>query len=346
MCEDTAEFTTITGPRDRIEWLMGHWKELRFVTGEPLPERDIRIRWYDLAGELGEAYRDPACGAVAVALHPKGEAARTAASLIAAFDLVDESGSLRCEAGHTFAGDAAPGGGPALLDPVQVARALPLIPVLPKQPGSRVALLDTGVDVAAGPMVDLTAGWPLTGIAPHDPHGHGSSVAQAIRAQAPHADIMAIRVLGPSNKGSSLTIYQGLIAALWDGQGCDVVNASFGVDATNSCGTALGATFSYLMTLRARIGYLRPPPVLVVAAGNNRTTLRSPATADGAYVVPATDFNGVQAPYCAQLVLGSGVISYPAPGGIKGDPLGHYSSGAEVYGTSFAAGFVSGALLG
>jgi hypothetical protein len=343
MCEETAEFTTIAGPRERVEWLMAHWEGLRLPTDEPLYERGIRLRWYDLA-ELGDAYRERDCGAVAVALHPSGEAVRTAASITAALDLAGEF-RLRCEPGHTFAGAAGPGGGGARLDPQQVARARPLVPALPKRTGSRVAVLDTGVDSAPNALVDVTKGWPVGGQPVADPHGHGSAVTQAIRAVTPHADVVPIRVLDATNKGSSQAIYQGLIAALWDAQGCDVVNASFGVDATASCGTALGHTFRYLMTLRQQSRHLGQPPALVVAAGNNRTSLRSPATADGAYVVPATDLTGAKATYCRNLVLGAGIRSYPAPGGEKADPLGTYGTGGGIYGTSFAAGFVSGALL-
>jgi Subtilase family len=344
MCEETAEFTTIAGPRDRVQWLMDHWEGLPLSTGEPLYEREIRLRWYDLAPVLGPAYEEPDCGAVAVALHPAGEAARSAASITAALDLAGEF-RLRCEPGHTYTGSAGPGGGGAQLDPQQLGRALPLVPAPPKRSGARVAVLDTGVDSAPNPLVDVTNGWPVGDQPVADPHGHGSAVAQAIRAVAPYADVVPIRVLDAANKGSSQAIYQGLIAALWDGQGCDVVNASFGVDATASCGTALGHTFQYLMTLRRQSWHRGEPPALVVAAGNNRTSLRSPATADGAYVVPATDLTGARATYCQQLRLGPGVTSYPAPGGEKTDPLGTYGSGAGIYGTSFAAGFVSGALL-
>ncbi|HST66344.1 MAG TPA: S8/S53 family peptidase [Mycobacteriales bacterium] len=339
MCEETAEFSTITGPRDRVQWLMERWEELLLDTGQP----ELRVRWYDLA-ELGPEYAEPDCGAVAVALHPRGEATRTAASITAALDLAGEF-RLRCEPGHTFAGSAGGGGGGAQLDPYQVQRALAFVPTPPRRAGSRVAVLDTGVDVAANALVDVTNGWPLGGQPVSDPHGHGSAVAQAIRAVTPHADVVPIRVLDASNKGTSQAIYQGLIAALWDGQGCDVVNASFGVDAATACGTALGQTFQYLLTLRRQSWHRSPPPALVVAAGNNRTSLRSPATAVGAYVVPAVDLNGAEATYCKQLTLGPGVQSYPAPGGEKADPLGTYYSGTEIYGTSFAAGFVSGALL-
>jgi hypothetical protein len=344
MCEETAGFTTIAGPRERVQWLMEHWEDLPLSTGERWWEREIRLRWYDLAPELGPAYEDPECGAVAVALHPAGEAARSAASITAALDLAGEY-RLRCEPGHTYAGSAGGGHGGAQLDPYQLRRALPLVPAPPKRSGRRVAVLDTGVDSAPNALVDVTNGWPIGGQPVSDPHGHGSAVTQAIRAVSPHADVVPIRVLDAANKGTSQAIYQGLIAALWDGQGCDVVNASFGVDATASCGTALGHTFQYLMTLRRQSGHRGQPPALVVAAGNNRTSLRSPATADGAYVVPATDLSGAPATYCRSLVLGPGVTSYPAPGGEKADPLGKYGSGTGIYGTSFAAGFVSGALL-
>jgi Subtilase family len=348
VCEDAA-FTTIAGTRDRVQWMMQRWEEMRLITDETLWERGIRLEWYDLADGLGDTYREPQCGAVAVAFHDGRDAASTAASVTSALLLANhgEPTGLLCEPGHTFAGDAqAVSPGPAPLDPNQLRRAHTHLPSVTKRSGSRAALLDTG-DVASNTsdIVDLTSGRLNTNVTTADPHGHGSAVAEAIRFVCPHADLKPIQVLGAGGTGTSFAIYQGLVAALWDGQGCDVVNASLGVDATKKCGTSLGATFNYLMTLRHSQKSQYRYPALVVAAGNDRTSLRAPATADGANVVKAIDFNGNVAPYCSNLTVPAGVVMHSAPGGVKGDPLGHYASGAEVYGTSFAAGFVSGALL-
>ena len=83
----------------------------------------------------------------------------------------------------------------------------------------------------------------------------------------------------------------------------------------------------------------------MVAAGNNRTSLRSPATADGAYVVPATDLTGAKATYCMNLVLGPASGATPRPVARRPTRSARTAPVPGIYGTSFAAGFVSGALL-
>ena len=345
MCEANADFTTVAGTRERVEWMMGHWEGMPLITGRTLPEHGIHLEWPDLA-ELGDEYRDPECGAVAVAWHEPGGGTRAAAVVSSALLLANHGAApgLVCEPGHTFAGEqAAPGA--ASLDEEQLTRARQRVPQLPQREGSRLALLDTG-DEASDIAVDFTAGQPNTSPSSGDPHGHGSAVAQTVRRVCPHADIRTFRVLGSNNKGSSLSIYLGLIAALWDGQAVDVVNASLSVEAKTECGTSLGATFGYLMTLRYAQKRSDEPPTLVVAAGNRRGGLRSPATVAGARVVTAIDWDGNPAPYCNKLdEMPSSVVAHEAPGGVRGDPLGQYANGDEVYGTSFAAGFVSGALL-
>jgi hypothetical protein len=353
MCDEDADFTTITGPREQVEWLMDVWeKELTFSTGEHLWERGIRLRWDDL-GDGDPALGRSHCPAVAQADHPGLPGAQVAAQLTALVLTASKGrgAGLLCEAGHMFTGDSVgPAGVPAarptpLLDPAQVARALAHRPGLPRLPGSRVALLDTGVAAAPDPMTDFTGTRPVWNLPPTDPHGHGTAVAEAVRAACPHAAVSPIRVLDATSRGTSLAIYQGLVTALWDAQGFTVVNASFGVDARTTCGTALGATFHYLMDLRHVTPSAAAVPVLVVAAGNNRSHLRSPADVVGARVVTATDLAGAPAAYCASLTLPSGTLSTAAPGGVRGDPLGHYPNFTEIYGTSFAAGFVSGWLL-
>lgn len=92
-----------------------------------------------------------------------------------------------------------------------------------------------------------------------------------------------------------------------DAAGFDVVDASFSVRALPGCGTALFGTFCYLMQLRAAAA--DPVPILVAAAGNNCTTLASPATSTGATVVSALDLAGALAPYSRSLSVGPGSCS-------------------------------------
>jgi hypothetical protein len=346
MCDDSAEFTTITGTRQRVDWMMQQWEDLTLLTGERLWERGIRIRWYDL-GDLGPEYRAPDCAAVAVALHGHG-AARAAASISSALLLAagGEPSGLTCEPGHYFTGDARSGGaGGAILDYAQLDRAAAGVPPMRRQRGSRVALIDTGDAASDQVPVDLTSGWTIAGQAGSDPHGHGSAVAAAIRTMAPDAQISPIQVLDDHCVGTSHAVYQGLIVALWAEEAYDVVNASLSVEAKTTCGTSLGSTFQHLMAMRAAGVNLATPPRLVVAAGNNVRDLRVPASVDGALVVVATDFAGETAPYCRDLDLPKGADAVRAPGGVAGDPLGHYVNGNEIYGTSFAAGLITGALL-
>ena len=95
MCETTAVYTTIAGPRHRVQWMMEQWEDLSLITGQRLADRGIGIRWYDLAQMLPEhpEYRDPLCGAVAVAYHPTGDAARAAASISSALSWPPGTGS-------------------------------------------------------------------------------------------------------------------------------------------------------------------------------------------------------------------------------------------------------------
>ena len=339
MCDNTEEFSTAAGSRDSVRWFLENWEQLGLrtlgVTG---------VAFDDLASHDGHYEGAPG---LAVIFHEPGQGARIVAHLTAT-TLVEQrlppGAPLLFEAGHYYR--AASAGGPAalgpLLDPQQVTRALAVLPSVPQANGARVALLDTGNSNSPNPVVDLT-GPVLQYAAPTpDPHGHGTAVAEAVRAVAPYASIDVVRVLDATCSGTSVSVYQGLIVALWDPVGYDVVNASLGVDAQTACGTSLGATFNFLMTLR---GVAAGGPRLVAAAGNHRTTLRAPATVSGATVVTATDFGGATAPYCRNLQLGTGVNAVAAPGGTAADPLGTYRSGQRIYGTSFAAGFVTGAML-
>jgi thermitase len=104
--------------------------------------------------------------------------------------------------------------------------------------GALVAVVDSGVDathpdlagrVVAGP--DLVDGDGL----PDDPTGHGTHIAGIIAAAAgngiggagiaPASRILAVRVLGPDNKGTAADVAAGIDAAI--DAGAQVVNLSF-----------------------------------------------------------------------------------------------------------------------
>jgi hypothetical protein len=344
MCDSDADYTTVVGPRGDVRWF------LEFVSTFAIGPAIEAIEFDDLA-RLGHPYDDDEVGAVGVLRHAPWESARVASSLNAEFrggHRHSRVSRLIAEPGQDFvAATVASGGGggtSSLLDPQQVTRALALVPSLPRAAGRRVALLDTGDSASTNAMIDVTGGLVQTGLTSVDPHGHGTAVAEAIRSVARRADIHPIRVLGPQAVGSTAMIYQGLIVALWDAAGFDVVNASFSVTAASACSKGLASTFDHLMRLRAGHSQSSPPPTLVAAAGNNQVALQAPATALGAKVVTAVDLAGAPTPYVAGLRAGNGVTMIAAPGATKADPLGTYRNGDPIYGTSFAAGFVSGAL--
>jgi hypothetical protein len=347
MCETDADFTTIAGPEEAVYYLEREWAEIR-LTGDS--ERAMFLADLGVHIDFPHVDRPPDAPALAIARHRHGDGPRIAGLLNGYFRTEGDRSrmaGLISEPGHfyTSAGPAR-GGGVGSLDPAAVGRARPFVPLIGGgRSSSRVALLDTGDARASNSMRDVTEDpWSRVGPAA-DPHGHGTAVADAIREIAPNAEVHPIRVLDSYNQGTSASVYLGLIIALWDASGFDVVNASLSVEASSSCGTSLAATFTYLMQLRAT--WSGPPmPRLVVAAANNRATLGAPATAAGATVVTGLDLTGAVAPYSSALVgnLPPGVVFLAAPGGTDTDPLGRYANGDPIYGNSFAAGFVSGAL--
>lgn len=350
MCESDADYTTIVGPGPAVREFSESWQNLHLpVSKKTLGDMHVSV---DLPSQEFESeFPREQVAALAVAWHEPGDGPRIAGLLNAQFrsEIGSPMSSLFCEAGHSFGGDTAGpagggGGGGGLLDPAQVARARQHVKTSSAGwPGpAKIALLDTGDAGSSNQMRDLTQPWAPRPVAATDPHGHGTAVGEAIREMAPSADIHAMQVLDASARGTSISVYLGLITALWDAAGFRLVNASLGVDANQQCGTSLAATFTYLMQLRAAAG--GNPPRLVVAAGNNRSTLRAPATADGATVVKALDLNGAAAAYCSSLTIPTGISVEEGPGGTSADPLGHYANGDPIWGTSFAAGFISGAI--
>lgn len=158
--------------------------------------------------------------------------------------------------------------------------------------GERVAVVDTGVDLAhqglAGRVVagpDFVAGGTVTG----DPDGHGTHVAGIIAdadtsgglGGAPNATIVAVRVLDQSGSGTDVAVANGIIWAATTGH-ANVINLSLGA---TGCDTVLQAA----MQIAWNDGV-----VVVAAAGNDGSNeLFSPAGySNEAIAVAATDENG------------------------------------------------------
>jgi len=127
----------------------------------------------------------------------------------------------------------------------------------------------------------------------------------------------------------------------------DVVNASLETATSGSCETSLGRSLNYLLSMcRAHSGHRLP--VLVAAAGNDpNAPSRYPAILPGAVVAVALDASGNRASF--NTPPRGGATVQEAFGGTQTDPLGDITRPGEpqedLWGTSFAAGIVTGAYL-
>ncbi|WP_040393054.1 S8 family peptidase [Catelliglobosispora koreensis] len=220
--------------------------------------------------------------------------------------------------------------------------------------GVKVAVLDTGIDVAhpdlAGQIDEMVSFVPTESVA--DINGHGTHVASTIvgtgaasngenKGVAPGADLIVGKVLGGTDGyGDDSWVLAGMEWAAKSG--ADVISMSLGsgpTDGTDPMSMAVDA-------LSAQYGSL-----FVIAAGNSGPeTLSSPATAASALSVGATDKQDNLAYFSSTgPVFGSGAIKpdLSAPGV---DINAAWSSQAptpslynSISGTSMATPHVSGA---
>ncbi|MFI7699298.1 S8 family serine peptidase [Nonomuraea sp. NPDC049480] len=155
--------------------------------------------------------------------------------------------------------------------------------------GVKVAVLDTGIDVAHGDFagrIQATENFSdAPGIA--DRLGHGTHVASTIagagekyRGVAPAASLLVGKVLGDNGRGNWSWAIAGMEWAA--GQGADVVNMSLG----SCCGDGTDPMSQALNELTKKHGTL-----FVTAAGNESDplTVSVPAAADEALAVGAVD---------------------------------------------------------
>ncbi|MFG3381440.1 S8/S53 family peptidase [Streptomyces sp. NPDC047999] len=358
MCEDTAGYSTVVGPRWQIELLIEGWGELR--TPERLHiERPRIVEFREVDRETADRFGGES-PALAVAHHHSGLGIPGTAQLQAELMLmIDPRGRLRVpydypypgvsqllwEPGYQFQstdqGDASIPDDPfdaTELD--ELVRSAPTVPTGSRARGHRVAVLDTGVRGAGHDMLDFigcdNAGIRSTPAA--DPHGHGTAVATVIEAVQSDADVHPIRVLNEKKKGESYEVLAGLMYALWSGQ-YDLINASLTTTTSGQrCATSVGRSIDYILRYCSAMADL---PVLVAAAGNDGsgTLCGYPARLPQAVVALARDHTGARAEYnCTPL---EGAVTEEAYGGSQAHTLGH----SNLWGTSFAAGAVSGAYL-
>ena len=202
--------------------------------------------------------------------------------------------------------------------------------------GVRVAVVDTGIDPDHPDLEGRVAGgYGATGEGWSDANGHGTHVAGTVAAAgrpggvagvAPEAELLAVRVLGPSGEGNLSDLLDGLGWCLE--HRVHIVNMS------------LGAKEGHPLMEKAVARLIEAGIVVVAAAGNSGPgpeTLEYPGACPGVISVGAISPEGEVAPFSSR----GRRLSVAAPGvGILSTwPGGEYRS---LSGTSMAAPHVAG----
>jgi thermitase len=210
--------------------------------------------------------------------------------------------------------------------------------------GVTVAILDTGIDATHPDLAASVSpvGWDFIdddadamderdGIDQDEDGlidegaGHGTHVAGLVRAVAPGASLMAVRVLDSDGIGTSVSVARGIRFAV--DNGADVINLSLGM-------------YVRADVIRDAIEQARDAGVVVVTAGGNRgldDRDHFPSRLSETIAVAATDANDLKADFSNY----GPHINVAAPGvGLLSTFLDH---GYAVWsGTSMAAPLVSG----
>jgi cell wall-associated protease len=173
--------------------------------------------------------------------------------------------------------------------------------------GRRIAVVDTGV--TPGPdLPNVAPGWNFVANSTdaHDDSGHGTHVAGTI-AQATNngigvagvagqATIVPVKVLDANGDGNDTNIIAGINWAV--AQRVDVINLSLGGDRDGGTCNAVANAVAHNVTV-------------VVASGNDGSSVNYPAACPGAIAVGATTIDGSVAPYSNR----GPQLTLTAPGG-------------------------------
>lgn len=204
-------------------------------------------------------------------------------------------------------------------------------------PGVRVAILDTGLDdkhLDQEGLIDMAASRaftpsisPVPGPTWRDDHFHGTHVGGIVVANgfgvsgvAPHATLIAVKVLNASGNGSFANIIAGIIYAT--DVGADVINMSLAARFPKS---AFGGG-PLVAALNKAINYAHANDVVVVsAAGNDNADLQHnenqiavPCESDVGMCISALGPSQAKASYSN---YGSSAIHVAAPGGENAAPV-------------------------
>jgi hypothetical protein len=264
---------------------------------------------------------------------------------------------LICEPGYSMFGMSAATGGAGFtpqvtLDPHALNTIRQSLPGnLQPAAGGRTAVLDTGIDPAQVPgcaatMIDFSkhALSGLKRVPAADANGHGTAMAQIIRAVNTRAAITPIKVLSDLGGAHSYEVLSGLSYALHSGQ-FDCVVTCLGAPASGNCGTSFGITFEWMLGYcTSRLGGSTPP--IIAAVGNNASkNSEYPAKIAGVVVAVATDAQGNDADYNS--ILPAHAHAVRAYGGTSTTPVGTItgsvsSQAGDLWGSSIAAAAIAG----
>lgn len=265
----------------------------RLARGKAQVERDVSLRWVPTPA---------AVGASSIEYDGAGVQAHNPAT--AAFFLTDQWNMRQIEAHNAWTAGA-------------------------QAPGVRVAILDTGLDdkhLDQAGLIDMAASVaftpsvsPVPGPPWRDDHFHGTHVGGIVVANgigvsgvAPHATLIAVKVLDATGNGSFGNIIAGIIYAT--DVGADVINMSLGATFPKSGSGQLVAA------LNKAINYAHRHDVVVVsAAGNDNEDLQHngnrisvPCESGVGMCISATGPTQAKASYSN---YGSSAIHVAAPGG-------------------------------
>ena len=353
MCDIEIGALTLVGRRRDLLDALERWRDLPAVAamGLGLPQ------FYDLA-KLGDAYASDNCSAVARVETPM-QSPLVAAPLIQ-FELATLGLDIACEPAFSFgpatSANWAAGGSLTWNSPGRYDEALRNLPNLTNTAANNdIAILDSGWDNSAAQMFDVVNQTEVVEVTAIDDDGHGTAVTNLIEAAAKirnkAANVKVYRVM-TAGRGESHELFNAMALVLWHNPGYGIVNASVTTGQQHSdCASSLGGSLTRI--LRDALADGKTLPKIVAAEGNwdptraSQQPLGYPARMPSVTVARALDWNGQDAPYCKGNVTGLTVAS--AMGGLDGDPLGTrtLSNGTseQIFGTSFAAAFITASML-